>query len=156
MSAIRRAEADNGPVRMALPNLAAIKGALEAYPRSAEFVSRPTTGPHACFDRSRHGGGAPYEARRRAAARRGNITMNPSPSVIEIQGDDVTVEAGYLAARLGLSVARLRVEMRRGIVHSVVERGMGEDAGRLRLTFRYRARAWTMVVQRDGTLSEAP
>jgi hypothetical protein len=46
--------------------------------------------------------------------------------------------------------------MRRGIIYSVVERGVGEDAGRLRLTFRYRARAWTVVVQRDGTLSEAP
>ena len=33
---------------------------------------------------------------------------------------------------------------------------MGEDAGRLRLTFRYRARTWTMVVHRDGSLSEAP
>jgi hypothetical protein len=33
---------------------------------------------------------------------------------------------------------------------------LGEDAGRLRLTFRYRARAWTVVVQRDGTLNERP
>jgi hypothetical protein len=87
---------------------------------------------------------------------RASITMNASPPVIEIHGDDVTVEATYLAARLGLSVDRLQTEMRRGIVYSVVERGMGEDAGRLRLTFRYRARAWTVVVQRDGTLSEAP
>jgi hypothetical protein len=46
--------------------------------------------------------------------------------------------------------------MRRGIIYSAVERGVGEDAGRLRLTFRYRTRAWTVVVQRDGTLSEAP
>ena len=85
-----------------------------------------------------------------------SITMNPSPPVIEIHGDEVTVEATYLAARLGLPVDRLRTEMRRGIVYSVVERGMGEDAGQLRLTFRYRARAWTVVVQRDGTLSEGP
>ena len=82
--------------------------------------------------------------------------MNPSPPVIEIHGDDVMVEACYLAAQLGLSVDRLRAEMRRGIIYSVVERGMGEDAGRLRLTFRYRAHTWTVVVQRDGTLSEAP
>jgi hypothetical protein len=93
---------------------------------------------------------APYEAKRCAVARRENIMMNPSPPVVEIHGDDVTVDAGYLAVRLGLSVARLRAEMRRGIIYSVVERGMDEDAGRLRLTFRYRARAWTMVVQRDG------
>lgn len=39
----------------------------------------------------------------------------------------------------------------------MVERGMGEDAGRLRLTFRYRARSSTVVIQRDGTLlSEEP
>jgi Family of unknown function (DUF6522) len=82
--------------------------------------------------------------------------MNPFPPVIEIHGDDVTVEAGYLAARLGLAVGQLRAEMRRGIIYSLVERGTGEDAGRLRLTFRYRARAWTMVVQRDGVPSEAP
>ena len=66
--------------------------------------------------------------------------MNPFPPIIEIHGDDVTVEASYLAARFDLSVDRLRVEMLRGIIYSVVERGMGEDAGRLRLTFRYRAR----------------
>ena len=82
--------------------------------------------------------------------------MNPSPPAIEIHGDDVTVEASYLAARLGLPVDRLRTEMRRGIIYSVVERGTGEDAGRLRLTFRYRARAWTVVVPRYGTLSKAP
>ena len=82
--------------------------------------------------------------------------MNPSPPVIEIHGDDVTVEASYLAAQFDLSVDRLRAEMRRGIIYSLVERGIGDDAGRLRLTFRYRGRAWTVVVQRDGTLSEAP
>jgi hypothetical protein len=82
--------------------------------------------------------------------------MEPSPPVIEIYGDDITVEASYLAARLGLSVDQLRTEMRRGIIYSVVERGTGEDAGRLRLTFRYRARAWTVVVERDGMLSETP
>lgn len=82
--------------------------------------------------------------------------MKLSPPLVEIHGDDVTVEATYLAARLGLPVDRLRTEMRRGIVYGVVERGIGEDAGRLRLTFRYRTRACTVVVQRDGTLSEAP
>src|ERR1700733_5037916 len=87
---------------------------------------------------------------------RETIAINPPPPIIEIHGDDVTVEASYLAARLGLPVDRLRAEMRRGGIHSVVERGVGEDAGRLRLTFRYRARTWTVVVQRDGTLNEAP
>jgi len=44
--------------------------------------------------------------------------MNPSPPIIEIHGDDVTVEASYLAARFDLSVDRLRAEMRRGIIYS--------------------------------------
>jgi hypothetical protein len=56
--------------------------------------------------------------------------------------------------KLGLSVDRLRAEMRRGVV-GVAERGVGEDAGRLRLTFCYRARSWTAVVEADGTLNEA-
>jgi len=52
--------------------------------------------------------------------------MNSPPPVIEIHCDDVTVEGAYLAARLGLSVSQLMTEMRRGIIYSVVERGMGE------------------------------
>ena len=82
--------------------------------------------------------------------------MATRPAVIEVRGEEATIEAGHLAAKLGLSVDRLRAEMRRGIVYGVVERGVGEDAGRLRLTFRYRARSWTMVVEADGTLNEAP
>ena len=70
--------------------------------------------------------------------------------------EEAIIEAAHLAAKLGLSVDRLRAEMQRGIVYGVVERGVGEDAGRLRLTFRYRARSWTVMVQADGTLNEAP
>jgi len=76
--------------------------------------------------------------------------------VIEVEGEEATIEAGHLAAKLGLSLDRLRAEMRRGIVYGVVERSVGEDEGRLRLTFRHRARSWTVVVEADGTLSEAP
>ena len=78
------------------------------------------------------------------------------PPVVEVEGEEATIEADHLAAKLGLSVDRLRAEMRRGIVYGVVERGVGEDAGRLRLTVRYRARSWTVVVEADGTLNEAP
>jgi len=84
------------------------------------------------------------------------MTMAILPAVIEVEGEEATVEAGHLAAKLGLSVDRLRAEMRRGIVYGMVERGVGEDAGRPRLTFRYRARSWTVVVEADGTLNEAP
>jgi hypothetical protein len=43
-------------------------------------------------------------------------------------GEEAIIEAAHLAAKLGLSVAEM-------------QRGLGEDAGRLRLTFRYRARS---------------
>ena len=69
-------------------------------------------------------------------------------------GEEAIIEAAHLAAKLGLSVDRLRAEMQRG--SSRRERGVGEDAGRLRLTFRYRARSWTVMVEADGTLDEAP
>src|SRR4051794_10787591 len=82
------------------------------------------------------------------------MSMGLSPPVVEVVGDEATIEAGYLAAKLGLFVDRLRAEMRRGIVFGVVERGIGEDAGRLRLTFRHRARSWTLVVEPDGTLHD--
>ena len=38
-------------------------------------------------------------------------------------------------------------EVKRGIVYGVVERGEGEDAGRVRLTFRYRARSWSITLE---------
>jgi len=43
--------------------------------------------------------------------------------------DGAVVEGSHVAARLGLPVDRLRTEMRRGIVYSVVKRGMGGGAG---------------------------
>ena len=46
--------------------------------------------------------------------------------------------------------------MAKGLVTSVSETGRDEDAGRMRLTFRYRARVWRVVVEADGTLVEDP
>jgi Family of unknown function (DUF6522) len=89
------------------------------------------------------------------AARSKGMAMDASAPAIEVRGEEATIEAGFLAAKLGLSVDRLRAEMRKGIVCGVVERGVGEDAGRLRLTVRRCARSWTVVVEADGTLNEA-
>jgi hypothetical protein len=36
----------------------------------------------------------------------------------------------------------------------VAERGIDEDEGRTRLTFRYRARSWTVVVKPDGSFND--
>ena len=55
-----------------------------------------------------------------------------------------------MGARLALRAAMLR----RGIDCGMAERGVGDDAGRLHLTFRFRARPWIVVVEADGTLNE--
>lgn len=79
----------------------------------------------------------------------------PTSLEISLRDGDVEIDAGYLAPKLGLSPRQLIDEMRRGIVYGVVETGVAEDEGRTRLTFRYRARAWRVVVEPDGTLVEA-
>jgi len=76
-------------------------------------------------------------------------------SLISIAGAEITIDAELVASKLGLSAASLMTEMRKGIVYSVTETGIDEDVGRTRLTFRYRSRAWTVVVDPDGNLVES-
>ena len=81
--------------------------------------------------------------------------MSPVPaSAITIADGEITIDAELLAPKLGLSAEALKAEMRKGIVSSVAETGINEDAGRTRVTFRYRTRAWTVVVDPDGTLHD--
>jgi hypothetical protein len=83
--------------------------------------------------------------------------MNVIPSTAVTMTDGViTIDADLLAPKLGLSLDVLKAEMRRGHVYSVIEQGIDSDAGRTRLTFRYRARSWCVVVDPDGTLVEGP
>ncbi len=69
---------------------------------------------------------------------------------------EITVDAELLASKLGLSSETLKQEMRRGLVYSTVERGEEEDAGNTRLTFRYRASVWRVVIEPNGKLVDAP
>ena len=62
------------------------------------------------------------------------------------------VDATPVARGLKLSVEQLMVEMRRGIVYSTSERGIGEDEGRFRLTFRYRDRVFRLIVTTTGVV----
>lgn len=73
-----------------------------------------------------------------------------------INSGEITVDAVFLAPKLGLSAQTLQAEMRRGLVVSVVEEGRDEDAGRTRVTFRYGQRVWRAVIAPDGGFSEAP
>jgi len=75
--------------------------------------------------------------------------MKPAaPDRVEIDaGGDVALTAEQAAALLGVAPDVLRADLRAGIVYSVVERGEGEDAGRLRLTLRRRATQRVLVVE---------
>jgi NFU1 iron-sulfur cluster scaffold homolog, mitochondrial len=83
--------------------------------------------------------------------------MSPAADApIRIKNGEVTIDAAFLAPRLGLAVEALQAEMRRGAVVSTVEEGRDEDAGRTRVTVRYGRRIWRVVVEPDGTFVEMP
>ena len=64
----------------------------------------------------------------------------------------VEVDATLVARGLNLTVEQCMAEMRRSIVHSASERGIGEDEGRFRLTFRYRDRVFRLIVTTTGEI----
>lgn len=65
-------------------------------------------------------------------------------------GGDVVIPAEEAARLLGVALAPLLPDLRAGRVFSLVERGEGADAGRLRLTLRWRGREARVVVE-EGT-----
>lgn len=83
--------------------------------------------------------------------------MAPLPrTAVTVSDDGITVDAELLAPKLGLTADALRENMAKGLVTSIAETGVDEDAGRTRLTFRYRARVWRVVLEADGTPVDAP
>ena len=80
----------------------------------------------------------------------------PSPNAVSLVEGQITIDAELLAPKLGLSVTALKDNMAKGLVTSLAETGIDEDAGRTRLTFRYRSKVWRLVREADGTLREDP
>lgn len=64
------------------------------------------------------------------------------------EAGDVVLDATTMAQLLSAPLDALLADLRAGAVHSVVERGEGEDAGRLRLTLRRRATQRVLVVEK--------
>ena len=64
------------------------------------------------------------------------------------------LDAAFVAQRFGMTLDRMRVLMDRRMVVSRVEEGVGEDAGRWRLTLRSGNRVWRGVFTTDGRLCE--
>ncbi|EJB05962.1 hypothetical protein FHX14_004507 [Rhizobium sp. BK619] len=69
---------------------------------------------------------------------------------IDLEG--LVLDATDLAGRFGLSPDALRSQMQRGLVRGVVEAGVGEDAGRTRLSVRFGNRVWVAVVGTGGKI----
>lgn len=70
------------------------------------------------------------------------------PDRVEIDAaGDVALLAEVAAGLLGIPLEAFLADLRAGVVYSVVERGEGEDAGRLRLTLRRRATTRVLVVE---------
>ena len=69
------------------------------------------------------------------------------PEHVEIDAKgDPTLPAEVAARMLDTPLDAFLADLRAGVVYSVVERGEGEDAGRLRLTLRRRATTRVLVV----------
>lgn len=75
--------------------------------------------------------------------------MEPSRAATTVRSPEsgFVVAVELVAPQLGLSPEAFWRELGRGIVYAVAERGEGEDVGRTRLTFRYRARSWSVIVK---------
>jgi hypothetical protein len=73
-------------------------------------------------------------------------------SRIEIGDDGASVDAAIIAEAFGLEPADVPALMRAGEITSLFERGEGEDAGRMRLTFFHASRRFRLVVDETGEI----
>lgn len=68
------------------------------------------------------------------------------------EGEGFVVEAAVLAEAFGLTETGVRQAMAEGRITSRCEAGIGEDAGRWRLTFRHGDRSLRLVVDAAGAV----
>lgn len=71
---------------------------------------------------------------------------------VERKGGDFIVDAALLSEAFGLPQDEIKLLMRDGAITSRCEAGIGEDAGRWRLTFQHRDRACRFIVDGAGTV----
>ncbi len=65
------------------------------------------------------------------------------------------VDATIIAPGLGLTPGLFMHALQQGLVFQTHEVGTGADTGSYRLTFRYRAREWRLIVAEDGRVLTA-
>lgn len=71
-------------------------------------------------------------------------------SSVEIVGNSVSIEAALIAKDLGLEPDHVLEAMRSGRVTASCERGIAEDAGRLRVTFYHHDRRLRLIIDDAG------
>ncbi|MGK7870324.1 DUF6522 family protein [Falsiroseomonas sp. E2-1-a20] len=72
----------------------------------------------------------------------------PVPDRVEIdEAGDVVLSAEQAAGLLGVALEDFLADLRAGHVYSVIERGEGADAGRIRLTLHRRSTRRRLVVE---------
>jgi hypothetical protein len=71
---------------------------------------------------------------------------------VQFEQDAVSVDAALIAEGLSMEAAQIQPLMRQGQITSLCERGVEEDAGRLRLTFFYRAQRFSLIVDANGNV----
>ena len=65
---------------------------------------------------------------------------------------EMEIEAGIVAAGLGIDTGRLQALMRAGKVSVLCERGVGEDQGCHRVTYYQGDRRFRMLIDRSGRI----
>lgn len=75
-------------------------------------------------------------------------------STVSLDSGDIVIDAATLAGWLGVDTATLSAAIENGTIRTLVERGEGEDEGRVRLTVRYQGRQLCMIREPDGALTE--
>lgn len=65
----------------------------------------------------------------------------------------ITVPAEVIAKGLRLNTLAVIPHLRRGLIRQATARGVDEDAGRMRIVFRYKSRQFTLDVNAGGTIS---
>ncbi|MDU9004342.1 DUF6522 family protein [Sedimentitalea todarodis] len=71
---------------------------------------------------------------------------------VEISQDGFVVDAEVIAKAFKLEPENIQPLMRSGEITSLSETGIGEDAGRARLTFHYGDRTVRLVISQTGTI----
>ena len=71
-------------------------------------------------------------------------------ATIEFEEGAIQIDATIIGEGLGIHPSQVQTQMRQGKITSLCERGIGEDAGRYRLTFFSENRRFRLIVDERG------